>query len=572
MFPRLFQSSLTRALPRGLSVIMKPRPILCTHRNTCTHIVGSPLPAIDLPTSTLYEHVYRDFPKHGPKIALVDGMTGREFSYNELDEMTAKFSSGLKRLGFQEGDVLAIVSPNSPHYPVVMFGTLAMGGIVSTCNPTYTKDELTFQFENSNAKVVATVPAILSTVRAAAEKAGVKTIVVIDDSDQSGSTSDDLIAYNSLIRDSGSLFSHTPQPLNSTALLPYSSGTTGLPKGVMLSHRNVVSNICQMEHDELFVLSRGGTSLIGVLPFFHIYGMVVILFSSLRSGSHTIVLPKFEPELFLSSIQQYRINLAHLVPPLVLFLAKHPDVDKYDLSSLDEIMSGAAPLGGETVSAARERIKCKLIRQGYGLTETSPVTHVMPRSFGMSKPDSIGHLIRSVSAKVVDLESGAELPAHKEGEILISGPNVMKGYLNRPDATRDCLTNDGWFSTGDIGELTASVCVCVQCHLCTNNNACICTGYYDNDGCFYITDRLKELIKVKGLQVAPAELEAVLVTHPQIADAAVVGIPNERQGEAPKAFVVKKDDGLTENEVVQFVASKVRLLFVAVWTLVHQWK
>ena len=418
------------------------------------NIVRSPYPDIEVPTSSLYSFVYKDFAKYGSKVALVRGETGREYTFNEIDELTSKFSSSLRRHGFQQGDVLALVSPNLPEYAAVLFGTLAAGGAVCTCNPTYSVDELTYQFKNSGSKVVATIPEILDTVRQAAEKANVEKVIVIDPSNTSSRTtrSDGVFSYQAMVSDSGSLFSPAESAPDDIAMLPYSSGTTGLPKGVMLTNRSVSSNIQQMEHPELFELRRDGTCLIGVLPFFHIYGMVVILFSSLHCGSKTITTTKFDPELFLSCLEKYKISIGHLVPPLVLFLAKHPLVDNYDLSSLDEIMVGAAPLGGEVVKAARDRINCPLIRQGYGLSETSPVTHIMPQSYSMSKPDSIGQPIRSMLVKIVNPNTGEALGAGEEGEVWLSGPNIMKGYLKQPEATRDCLTEDGWFKSGDVGK------------------------------------------------------------------------------------------------------------------------
>ena len=496
---------------------------------TPDNVVKSPFPDIQIPETNLFSLVYRDFSKFGNKVALVNGATGREFSYSELESSTTKLSSALNRMGMQKGDVLSIVAPNRPEYSILFFATLASGGIVSTCNPTYTVDELVYQFKNSGAKFVATVPEILPTVQTAAEQVGVENIIVVDDTEQS---TPGLISYRSLLEDTGSRFNPASvDAKNDIAVLPYSSGTTGLPKGVMLTHYNVTANLLQLENPELFPLSQENTCLLGLLPFFHIYGMVVILFSSLFAGSRCITLPNFESELFLSTIEKYKINCLHLVPPLVLFLAKHPSVDKYDISCIDSIMSGAAPLGGDTVKSAHERVGCRLIRQGYGLTETSPVTHVMPNSLGMSKPSSIGVLLSNEECKSVDSESGEALPIGKEGEILIRGPNVMKGYLNNPEANAATLTPDGWFHTGDM-------------------------GYFDEDGCFYITDRLKELIKVKGLQVAPAELEATLLTHPKVGDAAVIGVPHEWQGEAPKAFIVKKDQSVTEKELIDFIASK----------------
>ena len=521
------------------------------------YVVKGSTPDIEAPNRDIYSFISKRFSKFGPKIAIVNGNTGRQYSYNELDESICKFSSSLQNNGFNSGDVMCVVSPNSPEYPVVFLSVLRCGGVVSTCNPAFTASELAFQFQNSNAKIVATIPQCLPAVQEAAARAKVRKIVVIDTGDpQSSSTS--LMSYQSMLREPGSILNSVASNPYDVAVLPYSSGTTGFPKGVMLTNYSIASNVLQLIHDEILDLeSNPSNCLIGILPFFHIYGMVVVLLSSLYAGTKVVSLPQFEPESFLSTVDRYNVNIAHLVPPLVLFLAKHPLVDKYDLSSLQEILTGAAPLGGEMVTAAVSRIKCRLIRQGYGLTETSPVTHMMPRSLGTKYPGSIGECIRSTRTKIVDPDSGESLPANTEGEVWISGPQLMKGYLNNADATQGCLTADGWFKSGDIGEYTYTALDCRSIIVAVIVSATV-LGYYDDQGLFYITDRLKELIKVKGLQVAPAELEAVLLTHPKIADAAVIGVPNERMGEAPRAFVVRKDEGLTEKEVNEFVAEKVK--------------
>ena len=428
------------------------------------NIVRSPFPDIEVPTSSLYSFVYRDMAKYGSKVALVRGETGREYTFNEIEELTSKFSSSLRRHGFQQSDVLALVSPNLPEYATVLFGTLAAGGAVCTCNPTFSVDELTYQFKNSGSKIVATVPEILNTVRQAAQKANIEKVIVIDPSSDTSRSIDGVFSYQAMVSDSGSLFSPIESAPDDIAILSSSSGTTGLPKGVMLTNRNMSANILQLKHPEMLDLQHEGTCLIGVLPFFHIYGMEAILFSSLHYGRKTVTTTKFDPELFLLCLEKYQVSIGHLVPPLVLFFAKHPLVDNYNLSSLNEIIVGAAPLGGEVIKAASDRINCQLIRQGYGLSETA-VNHLMPRAYGMSKPDSIGLPVRSVLVKIVNPETGEALGAGEEGELWLSGPNVMKGYLNQPEATRDCITEDGWFKSGDVGKTRIRE-YCTKLELC----------------------------------------------------------------------------------------------------------
>jgi acyl-CoA synthetase (AMP-forming)/AMP-acid ligase II len=315
-------------------------------------------------------------------------------------------------------------------------------------------------------------------------------------------------------------------PRRDLVALPYSSGTTGLPKGVMLTHSNLVSNLLQTSS----IMSAGDDdTILGVLPFFHIYGMVVIMNLGLHVGATIVTMPRFDLEQFLETLHKYRITFANVVPPIVLALAKHPLVEKYDLGSLRTVFSGAAPLGAAVAGLASQRLGCEVI-QGYGLTETSPVTHAT-RAGHTAKVAGIGPPIPNTESKITDLATGAELGANQEGEICIRGPQVMSGYLNRPEATAAMLDADGWLHTGDV-------------------------GYADEEGCFFVVDRVKELIKFKGLQIAPAELEAVLLAHPAVADVAVIPVADEEAGEVPKAFVVLKAEATAE-QIMAFVAERV---------------
>jgi 4-coumarate--CoA ligase len=291
----------------------------------------------------------------------------------------------------------------------------------------------------------------------------------------------------------------------------------------MLSHYNLTSNLAQSE--SIFAIETGEVAL-AVLPFFHIYGMQVLMNGMLFSGATSVTLPRFDLIEFLEIMQSYHVTRAYLVPPIVLALAKHPAVADYDLSSLRQVFSGAAPLGADVALEAAERIDTEVV-QGYGLTELSPVTHATPP--GGFKPGSIGVTIANTETRIVDPETGADLGRDEDGELWIRGPQVMLGYLNNPEATTEMIDEEGWLRTGDIGKV-------------------------DDDDHFYIVDRLKELIKYKGFQVPPAELEALLLGNPAVADAAVIGIPDEEAGEVPKAFVVLKAGAeLTAEEVHEFV-------------------
>uniref|UniRef100_A0A0B7BDP1 AMP-dependent synthetase/ligase domain-containing protein n=1 Tax=Arion vulgaris TaxID=1028688 RepID=A0A0B7BDP1_9EUPU len=269
---------------------------------------------------------------------------------------------------------------------------------------------------------------------------------------------------------------------------------------------------------------------LGLLPLYHIYGMIVVQFSVLLSGASILYLPKFEQETFLRCLQERKITMAHLVPPLIVFLTKHPLVSNYDITSLKKIFCGAAPLGADITTDFLQRFTHGVkLNQGFGMTELSPVSNV---DFTCTA-GSIGHLVANTKGKIVHLETNKVLPPGEEGEYCVKGPQVMKGYFNNQKATDEMIESDGWLHTGDI-------------------------GYFNKDGLVYIHDRLKELIKYKGSQVAPAELEAILLGHPNIQDAAVLGVPDDAAGELPKAFVVKKlGSTLSEEEIIKFVEGRV---------------
>jgi len=313
-------------------------------------------------------------------------------------------------------------------------------------------------------------------------------------------------------------------PAQDLCVLPYSSGTTGLPKGVMLTHRNLVAQLHQIDAIE----SVQTPALLGVLPFFHIYGMVILVMHGLMRGSTIVTMPKFEFEPFLKVLQDWPIVTAHIVPPIVVALGKHPAVDNYQFPHLRYLFSGAAPLGPELTDAVEKRLNVK-IRQGYGMTEASPATHYTVA--GTERSGTAGRLMPSIEMRMIDPETGKDVPSGRPGEVWVRGPNVMRGYLNNPEATACTVDADGWLHTGDI-------------------------GIADDEGYLTIVDRLKELIKVKGCQVAPAELEALLLKHPKIADVAVIPVADEHSGEVPKAFVVKRE-AITAEEVMAYLEPKV---------------
>src|SRR5262245_12590314 len=478
----------------------------------------SPLPDVELAAEYLTDYVLAGAEEREDKPALIDGPSGRTVTYGALLHGIRALAGGLVERGFEPGQTVALLSPNLPEYAVVFHGVAYAGGVVTTINPTYTEREIHHQLVDADARMLVTVAPFLDVARAAAEDTAVEEIVVIGEAQGAGSLTDLLGAPRT---------EQVPVDLDSTVVLPYSSGTTGVSKGVMLTHRNLVSNIAQTQavgdirEDETFV---------AVLPFFHIYAMQVLMNTGLRAGATIVTMPRFELDQFLSLHQQYGVTRAFVVPPVVLALARHPLVDDYDLSTLDRALSAAAPLSAELALEAGKRLGCD-VAQGYGMTELSPVSHLTPQ--GQFKAGSVGVTVPNTETRVVDPLTGDDVDPGADGEVWVRGPQVMKGYLNNEQATAATITDDGWLRTGDIGHI-------------------------DESGHLFIADRLKELIKYKGFQVPPAELEAVLLTHPAVDDAAVIGIPDEEAGEIPVAYVVLQQGAdATAEQILDYVDSQV---------------
>ena len=484
-------------------------------------IYRSPYPDVDIPNITLQDYLFEHAAKHSDKAALIDGPTGRTLTYGQLVEAVRRTAAGLAARGFGKGDVCAIYSPNVPEYAVAFFGVATIGGVNTTVNPLYTAGELKRQLVGANAKFLVTIPQFVDKAQEAAAGTSVEEVFVFGEAE--GAT-----PFSALSQNAGDPPDVDIDPQEDLVALPYSSGTTGLPKGVMLTHRNLVANLCQTHSVEQL---SDAEVLIGILPFYHIYGMVVIMSGALRAGATIVTMPRFDLEQFLELMQRHGVTMAYLVPPIVLALAKHPMVDDYDLSKLQNILSGAAPLPEPVAHACIERHGL-MLRQGYGLTETSPVTHANGRDREI-KHTSVGVALPNTEYRIIDLSTETDAETGQLGEVWIRGPQVMKGYLNNPEATSDMIDDDGWLHSGDI-------------------------GYADTDDYLFVVDRVKELIKYKGMQVAPAELEAVIQAHPAVADVAVIPVPDLEAGEIPKAFVVLKPDAsATLEEIMAHVADQV---------------
>lgn len=528
-------------------------------------IVRSPDPDVDIPDTPFASYVLRQAEQLANKPALIDGSDGRTYTYGEVSAIVRRLAAGLSRRGFGKGDVLALFSPNSPEYPLVFLAAALLGGTTTTINPTYTVDELAYQLNDAGARYLVAASAVIEKALEGKSRSRVEEVFVLGGPLPAGPAEDAAVSgelggrgnrvsrwlrhWRAAKREAPRHAQSTPGGTPLTALLanhgavppvaidvaedvvalPYSSGTTGLAKGVMLTHRNLVANLCQMEPSRL-VTDRD--VVIGVLPFYHIYGLTVILAQGLANGATIVSLPRFDFAQFLQTMQDWRVTVGFTAPPIMLALAKQPVVEDYDLSHLRIAMSAAAPLAREVEEIVARRLGC-LVVQGWGLTETSPDVTLSPVDATRIRLGSVGQCVPNSECKVVDVVTGAELGPNQAGEIWARGPQIMKGYLNNPAATADMLDAEGWLHTGDI-------------------------GYFDDEGYFFIVDRLKELIKYKGYQVAPAELEGLLLTHPAVADAAVIPSRDEEAGEVPKAFVALKPGATTTaDDLMAFVAERV---------------
>jgi acyl-CoA synthetase (AMP-forming)/AMP-acid ligase II len=482
-----------------------------------------PFPDVTISDRSVPEFVLTGASAHGDRPALVDGPTGRTLSYAQLAGGVRSIASGLAARGFGLGDVAALFMPNIPEYAVAFHAVLRAGGANTTINSLASEDDVAKQLAATNTRFLITIPQFLDRAVPAATAAGVERVFVMGSDVPAGTE-----PFASLFEDR----SHAPpgfDPATTIAAMPVSSGTTGFPKVVQLTHRNLVANVLQ---SDAVIDIRETDVMIGVLPFFHIYGLTVLVNLALSKGAIVVTMPRFDLDEFLTLMQEHRVTFACLVPPIVLALAKHPAVDKVDLSALEHILTGAAPLDASIAQAAAERLGCSVL-QGYGLTESSPVISAPTRDPLQARAASAGLILPNTEIQVRSAETRDAVGPGEDGEILIRGPQVMRGYLDDPEANAMTLEADGWLHTGDI-------------------------GHVDADGYLYVVDRLKELIKYRGFQVPPAELEALLVQHPGVMDAAVVPTPDPNAGEVPKAFVVRAPGSdLTEGELLSYVSERV---------------
>lgn len=476
---------------------------------------SSSYPDINIPETDLLSFVLEkelQLDQQKPIFIDVDDLR-RSYSLSTLRSHARSFATGLaEKFDFIAGDTVAIFSANSIEYPMIVFGTFYARGVVTLVNPVYRKEEVAHQLRDSKAKLIYTTSELLPTTLAACELVGLDSSKVIVTSDKSSLGT----SLSSMLTGKECTSGSYPSP-NDLAFLCYSSGTTGLSKGVKLSHQNLVANLCQWDAGERHL--NANSSVISVLPFSHIYALNVLIMNPLRRGMTSYVMPRFAPEHFLQLIQQHKITASFIVPPIVKALIS-PQAHQYDLSSLNFLCSGAAPLSPDLAKELCDLYTLS-ISQGFGLTETSPVLCYerfdAPEYNGYN--GSVGKLLPNIELRIIN-EQGIEQDLLGHGELQVRGPNVMQGYLNNDAANLNAFTKDGFFKTGDL-------------------------GYVGSDGCIYLVDRIKELIKYKGFQVPPVEIENLLLTHPAIQDCAVIGRNCDVEvTELPTAFCVLKPSAL----------------------------
>lgn len=500
-------------------------------------------PAIDYPDITIPKFLENTVKKYPDNIALT--FFGKKLDYRKFYESVNRFAAALSDLGIKKGDKFSILLPNCPQFVIAYFAAYKIGAINVNTNPLYVERELIYQLNDSGSETILCLDLLYPRVKKVKEKTNLKTIIVTSIKDYLPFPLNLLYPIKQkreghvvkiekepgvyLFKDLLDKYPPSPPEVETSpeeiALLQYTGGTTGISKGCTLTHKNLIANTLQCE--SWFVEAiEGKETCLCALPFFHVFGMTVAMLYSVQCGYNMVLMPKYEVESALKLIKKHKPTIFPGVPTMYAAINHHPDVEKYDLSSIKYCISGAAPLPVEVYKKFEELTGAKLV-EGYGLTETSPVTHCNP-FVGLRKIGSIGVPFPDTDAKIMDIETGEnEMPVGEPGELAIFGPQVMKGYWNKPEETKNVL-REGWCYTGDIAKV-------------------------DEDGYFYIVDRKKDMIISGGFNIYPREVEEVLYEHPKVREAAVIGVPDTKYGESVKAFIsIKEGEELTEEEIIQF--------------------
>jgi long-chain acyl-CoA synthetase len=458
---------------------------------------------------------------------------GAHLTFSQIKEQSDKLATALSRLGIAKSDRVGIMLPNCPQYLVAAFAVLRLGATIVNINPLYTPRELLVVAQDSGMRALLTLDALAPAVLAVREQTKIENTIITSLAEYSPAATppgviEGTLRFADLLSevDEPDLPRVEINPVQDVAVLQYTGGTTGVPKGAMLTHYNIFANVVQTECWAHGDLRRGEDAYLLVIPFFHIYGFTVGMMVGMWRGVQQVLIPKYDVEALLTAIRDYRPAYFPAVPTIYISLLNHPKVKEYGIDKVRAFNSGAAPLPIEVIDQF-ERITGGTLNEGYGLSEASPVTHSTP-SLGRRKPGSVGLPLPDTEMKIVDLETGArEVTVGEEGELCIAGPQVMKGYWNRPDETAIALRPDAegrtWLYTGDVARM-------------------------DEDGYTYIVQRKKDMIIVSGFNVYPSEVEEVLYTHPAVIEAAVIGVPDPYRGEAVKACVVLKSGATATSE------------------------
>lgn len=490
-----------------------------------------------IPVQEYLTRAYRDYPE---KVAV--HFLGKDLTYQELYESALKFANYLRSLGIQKGDRVAIMLPNCPQNVIGYYGILYAGGIVVQTNPLYTEREIAYQMKDSGAKAILSLDILFPRISKVIKETDLENIIITGIKDYLPFPKNLVYPfiqkkqYGFTVKVEHRGMNHLfPEVMKvgkakeievpfdfeeDVAILQYTGGTTGFPKGVMLSHKNLIAN-ASMCDAWLYRCKKGEETILGILPFFHVYGMTTVMILSVMLGNRMVLLPKFDVDSALKTIDKQKPTLFPGAPTIYIGLLNHPDIAKYDLSSIQACLSGSAPLPVE-VQEKFEKVTGGKLVEGYGLTESSPVTHAnfvwdnerIKGSVGVPWPDT--------EAAIFQVDSTEPMPPREIGEICVRGPQIMKGYWNRPEDTENTM-RDGWLLTGDL-------------------------GYMDEKGFFYVVDRKKDMIIAGGFNIYPREIEEVLYEHPAIQECVAVGVPDPYRGETVKAYVVLKEDQLVSEE------------------------
>ncbi|XP_071717201.1 4-coumarate--CoA ligase-like 1 [Rutidosis leptorrhynchoides] len=487
-------------------------------------IFRSRYPPVPIPDNvTLPEFVLKDSELYADNVAFVDAATKKSYTHGQVVRDVKRFSKALRSLGLRTGHVVVVVLPNVVEYAIVALGIMAAGGVFSGANPSSHSSEIKKQVDLAEAKLVVTDEKTFNKVK----ELGLPVIIVGEERVEGTIYWDELLEAAERASNNG-IESVVKQ--NGLCALPFSSGTTGLSKGVMLTHRNIVANLCST----LFSVNPefiGKVTILGLIPYFHIYGLTGILCATLRNKGKVVVMGRYDLSTVLKALIEHEVHFAPIVPPILLGLVKHPILEDLAKLKLKSVMTAAAPLAPEIYEEFQRRFPEVEVQEAYGMTEHSCIT--LTHGHHTAKKRSVGYILPNLEVKFVDPDTGRSLPSNTHGEICVRSQCVMKGYYKNEEETAQTIDEQGWLHTGDI-------------------------GYIDDEGDIFIVDRMKELIKYKGFQVAPAELEGILLGHPSIEDAAVVGLPDVEAGEIPGANVVMcKDAKESEEDIMKYVANNV---------------